>query len=405
MGLSVDKQLEKIERGTENLLPMKDLRKKLIRTEETGKPLKVKLGIDPSATQLHLGHAVVLKKLRDFQDLGHTAILIVGDFTRRIGDPTGRASTREKISEEEIRQNMRDYKNQAFQILEVKRCDFRYNSEWLGKLDFADIIELTSHYNVARMLEREDFNARFKEGKPISICEFLYPLAQAYDSVAVKADIELGGSDQWKNLLIGRDIQRQYGQEPQVVVTVPLLEGTDGTKSMSQTEDNYIAVNEEPSEMYGQIMSLSDRPVDKYFRLLTRLGPDKLGGLHPKEKKQKLAWEIVKDFHSKKAADEAQGEFKRVFEEGERPSEIPSIQIGSEIIKDDGTVWIIDLLESSGLVTSRSNARRLIEQGAVKLNDEKLESADVDPKFENGMVLRVGKRRYARLVKADGNQR
>ncbi len=405
MGLSVAEQLEKIERGTEDLLPMKDLRKKLIRAEETGKPLKVKLGIDPSATQLHLGHAVVLKKLRDFQDLGHTAILIVGDFTRRIGDPTGRVSTREKISEEEIKQNMRDYKNQAFQILDVKRCDFRYNSEWLGKLDFADIIELTSRYNVARMLEREDFNARFKEGRPISICEFLYPLAQAYDSVAVEADVELGGTDQWKNLLIGRDIQREYGQEPQVVVTIPLLEGTDGTKSMSQTEDNYIAVNEKPPEMYGQIMSLPDRIMDKYFRLLTRLHPHKLGELHPKEKKQKLAWTIVKDFHSQEAADEAQGEFKRVFEEGERPSEIPSVEIESGLIKADNTVWIIDLLETSGLVDSRSEAKRMIKQGAVRLNDVKVETIDFDPLFENGMLLQVGKRRYARLVKKDENQR
>lgn len=405
MGLAVDEQLERIERGTENLLPLKDLRKKLTRSTKTGKPLKVKLGIDPSASQLHLGHAVVLKKLRDFQDLGHTAVLIVGDFTRRIGDPTGQAVTREKISEEEIKRNMRDYKDQAFQILDLGRCDFRYNSEWLGKLDFADIIELTSKYNVARMLEREDFNARFQEGRPISICEFLYPLAQAYDSIAIKADVELGGSDQWKNLLIGRDIQREYGQEPQVVVTVPLLEGTDGTKSMSQTEGNYIAVNEEPSQMYGQIMSLPDRIMDKYFRLLTNILPQDLKELHPKEKKEKLAWAIVKDFHSQEAADQAQLEFKRVFEQGEKPSKIPSVKIDSKLIKDDNTVWIVDLLDSSGLVDSRSEAKRLIKQGAVRLNDEKVKNVDFDPPFEEGMLLQIGKRRYARLVKADGDQR
>lgn len=405
MRFSTEEQLAKIKRGTENLLPIEDLRKKLDRAKETGRSLKVKLGIDPSATQLHLGHTVVLKKLRDFQDLGHWAILIVGDFTRRIGDPTGRASTREKISEEEIRRNMSNYKSQAFQILDPDKCDFRYNSEWLAELDFADIIELASTYNVARMLEREDFRARFNEGKSISICEFLYPLAQAYDSVSVEADVELGGSDQWKNLLIGRDIQREYGQEPQVVVTVPLLEGTDGTKSMSQTEGNYIAVNEEPSQMYGQIMSLPDKVMDKYFRLLTNVQLKDLKELHPKEKKERLAWAIVKDFHSEKSANEAKDEFKKVFERGERPSEIPSVEIESGVIKDDNTIWIVDLLAISGLVDSRSEAKRMIEQGAVRLNDKKVETIDFDPLFEEGMLLQVGKRRFAHIIKADRDER
>ncbi|MCX7751086.1 MAG: tyrosine--tRNA ligase, partial [Candidatus Bipolaricaulota bacterium] len=292
-----ERQVALIEKNAETLLPREELVRRIERSLRTERPLRVKLGIDPSASHLTLGHAVVLRKLRTFQDLGHHAVLVVGDFTRRIGDPSGKSKTREPMSPEEIERNMRTYKEQAFRILDPRRAEVRYNSEWLEKLTLAQVVGLTARYTVARMLERDDFQRRFREGSPITIMEFLYPLAQAYDSVAVRADVELGGSDQRFNLLIGRDIQEAYGQEPQVILTMPLLLGTDGTFAMSQSRGNYIGVAEEPEEQFGKIMALPDELMPQYYRLLTDTLWEEVSSLHPKEAKKRLAWTIVGWLH------------------------------------------------------------------------------------------------------------
>ena len=348
----VRRDIEALGRNAETLIPEEDLARKLERFYREGKPLRVKLGIDPSAPHLTLGHAVVLRKLRQFQDLGHTAVLVVGDFTRRIGDPSGRAKTRPPMSPEEIQRNMASYKEQAYKILDPDRTEVRYNSEWLGKLTFEDVIHLTAKYTVARMLERDDFKRRFEEGIPITIMEFLYPLAQAYDSVAIEADVELGGSDQRFNLLIGREIQREYGQEPQVILTMPLLIGTDGVHAMSQSRGNYIGIDEPPEEQFGKLMSIPDELMPQYVTLLTDLDWGELEKPHPKEAKKRLAWEIVAWLHGEEAADRARRHFERVFEQEKPPEEMPEVRVPPELVDDAGTVWIIDLLSVSGLVSS-----------------------------------------------------
>ncbi len=395
---SFQSAIEKIKKGTADLVPEEELVEKLRVAKDEDRPLRVKLGVDPSSPDLTLGHAVVLRKLRQLQDLGHQAILVVGDFTRRIGDPSGRSTAREIMGAKEIEENMKDYEKQVFRILDPEKTEFRYNSEWLGKLKFEDIIELTSKYTVARMLERDDFAKRYSENKPISILEFLYPLAQAYDSVAVDADIELGGSDQRFNLIVGRQIQREFDQDPQLVMTVPLLTGTDGSKAMSQTRGNYIGINEPPEEMYGKLMSITDATMSEYFRLLTDKSLDDLGDIHPKEKKKRLAYEIVKYVYSEVEAEHAQEEFERVFEKNLKPNNIEEVVISRDQIKDDGTIWILNLLELSGFVSSRSEARRLIDQGGVKLNDEQVETVDFDPVIDEPIVLQVGKKKFVRLV-------
>ncbi len=394
----VRRDIELLKRNTETLLPEEELARKLERYYREGKPLRAKLGIDPSAPHLTLGHAVVLRKLRQFQDLGHIAVLVVGDFTRRIGDPSGRAKTRPPMSPEEIERNMASYKEQAFKILDPERTEVRYNSEWLGKLTFEDVIHLTAKYTVARMLERDDFKRRFEEGIPITIMEFLYPLAQAYDSVAIRADVELGGSDQRFNLLIGREIQREYGQEPQVVLTMPLLIGTDGVHAMSQSRGNYIGIAEPPEEQFGKIMSIPDELMPQYVALLTDLDWRELEKLHPKEAKKRLAWEIVAWFHGEEAADRARRHFERVFEEEKPPEEMPEVRVPAELLDEAGTVWIIDLLAASGLVSSRSEARRLVEQGGIWVNGEKVASRDARIELQKPLVLRVGRRRFARIL-------
>jgi len=384
--------------GVEDLIPREELKAKLRESEKEGRPLRVKLGVDPSSPDLTLGHAAVFRKLRQFQDLGHTAVLVVGDFTRRIGDPSGRSQTRSVMSAEEIEENMVDYERQAFRILDPERTEFRYNSEWLGKLSFEDIIELTSKYTVARMLERDDFSTRYQNNQPISILEFLYPLAQAYDSVAIDADVELGGSDQRFNLLIGRHIQREFNQEPQIILTVPLLEGTDGEMAMSQTRGNYIGLNEPPAEVYGKVMSLPDKVMPNYFRLLTEVSFRELKDLHPKEQKKRLAREVVGLIYSAVEAQHAEEEFEQVFEQGEKPSQMKEIQLSSDQIKEDGTVWIVDLLDISGFASSRSEARRLVKQGGVKVDDEKVETVDCDPLLDERLILQVGKTNFARFL-------
>lgn len=393
----VERQLRLIEKNAETLLPREELARKIARSLETGKPLRVKLGIDPSAPELTLGHAVVLRKLRQFQDLGHLAVLVVGDFTARIGDPSGRSKAREPLSPETIAENMKTYREQAFRILDPAKTEVRYNSEWLGKLTFSDILVLTSHYTVARMLEREDFAKRFQEGSPISIMEFLYPLAQAYDSVAVEADVELGGSDQRFNLLVGRDIQEAYGQEPQVILTMPLLIGTDGVRKMSKSWGNYIAISEPPEEQFGKLMAIPDELMPQYFRLLTDIDWEEVAHLHPKEAKKKLAWTVVASLHGVEEAEKAQAHFERVFEEERPPEVLQEVPVG-HLLDEAGRAPLVEVLLASGFVASKSEARRLIAQGGVWLDGVKVPAGQERVEIRPGMILRVGRRRFARLI-------
>jgi tyrosyl-tRNA synthetase len=389
---------EQLSIGADTLVPRDELIAKLEKSEKTGKRLRVKLGIDPSAPHLTLGHSVPLRKMRQFQDLGHTGVLIVGDFTRRIGDPSGRASTRGLMSEAEIKRNIETYQEQAYKILDPERTEVRYNSEWLAPMDLADIIQLTSKYTVARMLERDDFAKRYAEGRPISVLEFLYPLTQAYDSVAIQADVELGGADQLFNLLVGRDIQREYGQEAQIVLTVPLLLGIDGTRAMSQTTGNYVGLNEPAADMYGKVLSIPDELIRSYYVFLTDTDPQTIDDLPPRDGKRKLARELVSMYHSAEDAAAAEEEFDRIHIRHERPTDVPQVSLDRALLKDDGAVWIIDLLQASGLVESRSQAKRLIQQGGVKINDEKALAADVDIPFNPPVTVQVGKRSFAELI-------
>lgn len=397
IGQEVEQQLEVIERHAETLLPREELIRKLRRSLETGKPLRVKLGIDPSAPELTLGHAVVLRKLRQFQDLGHLAVLVVGDFTARIGDPSGRSKTREPLSPETVAENMKTYRDQAFRILDPACTEVRYNSEWLGELSFADVLKLTSHYTVAQLLAREDFAKRFEEGSPISLMEFLYPLAQAYDSVAVEADVELGGSDQRFNLLVGRDIQEAYGQEPQVILTMPLLIGTDGVRKMSKSWGNYIGMAEPPEEQFGKIMAIPDELMPQYYQLLADIPWENVAHLHPKEAKKKLAWTIVAELHGVDEADAAQAHFTRVFEEEKPPEALQDVPVG-HLVDAQGKVSMVELLVTSGLVSSKSEARRLLAQGGVWLDGVKVPADQSRLRVRPGMILRVGRRRFVRLV-------
>ena len=397
-------QLERIKRRTEDIVPEEELLQKLERSHKTGKPLRVKLGIDPTAPDIHLGFSVVLQKLRDFQDLGHVAVLIVGDFTARIGDPSGRKTTRPMLFPEEIERNLKTYKEQIFRILDPDpaKVEIRHNSEWLAPMTFEGVLELSSKYTVARMLERDDFHQRFREGVPITIREFLYPLAQAYDSVAVRADVELGGTDQRFNLLVGREIQERYGQEPQVAVLMPLLVGTDGTKKMSKSEGNYVGITEPPQEMFGKLMSIPDSLIEQYVQLLTDLDWEALKREHPMTQKKRLAFEIVKRYHGEEAAQKAQEEFERVFSKRERPTDVPRVEIPSAKL-EDGSLWIVELLEAAKLVQSRSEARRLIEQGAVELDGQRINSVEARVPIKDGMLVRVGKKRFAEIVlRGDG---
>lgn len=395
---AVEKELARIESGVSDLIPRDGLIRKLERSVKTKNPLRVKLGIDPSAPHLTLGHSVPLRKMRLFQDLGHIGVLVVGDFTRLIGDPSGQCSTRALMSAEEINRNMATYQEQAFKILDPKRTEIRYNSEWLGKLGFTDVIALSSKYTVARMLERDDFSKRFSANRPISILEFLYPLAQAYDSVAIHADIELGGNDQRFNLLLGRDIQREYGQEPQVILTVPLLIGIDGVRSMSQTAGNYVGVSERPGEMFGKLLAIPDELVQDYFFYLTDVSYETVASLSARDAKRKLASEIVVMYHGEEAAIRAQDEFDRVHIRHERPSEVSKVVIDRSLVKEDGLIWVVDLLQASGMVTSRAEAKRLITQGGVRINDKQVATADLDLLFEPPLLIQVGKRSFAEAV-------
>lgn len=390
--MSPAETLARLKRGTTELLPQDDLKRKLERSAQTGRPLRVKLGIDPSAPHLTLGHAVVIRKLRQFQQLGHTAILLVGDFTRLVGDPSGESATRPLMTKAQIEANMRTYKEQAFKLLDPQRTEVRYNSEWLSKLGVEGVIQLTSTYTVARMLEREDFSKRFKGNSPISLLEFLYPLLQAYDSVALEADVELGGHDQLFNLLIGRDIQQHYGQEPQVVLTVPLLIGTDGTRAMGQSKGNYIGISEPPEQIFGKVMSLPDDLMRQYYELLTDVPWAEVADLHPKACKQRLGRLIVTQCHDEATAQAAQGAFERVYAHKELPTDMPSVALTAT------SLWIVELLEHAGLIESRSQARRLIQQGGVQIDGEKVDNVDFQVLPRDGMVLKVGKHKFVKVA-------
>lgn len=396
--------LQQLKRGTTELLPEADLKQKLAHSAQTGRPLRVKLGIDPSAPHLTLGHAVVLRKLRQFQDLGHTAILLVGDFTRLVGDPSGESSTRPLITKETIEENMKTYQEQAFKILDPARTELRYNSEWLSTLGVEGLIQLCSKYTVARMLERDDFSKRYKENNPISVLEFLYPLLQAYDSVALEADVELGGHDQLFNLLIGRDIQQHYGQAPQVVLTVPLLIGTDGKKSMGQSKGNYIGISEPPEQIFGKIMSLPDELMPQYYELLTDVPWEQVKDLHPKDCKVKLGKMMVSWFHGDEAAQAAQAGFERVYARKELPDEMPEVVVSASQL-NAGTIWLIELLEHAKLVDSRSQARRLIQQGGVQIDGQKATDVNLQVAPSDGTVLKVGKHKFARIRLTDRGAR
>ena len=401
----VNEQLDIIKRGVSEIIREDDLVRKLEHSIRTNTPLKIKLGCDPSRPDLHLGHSVVLRKLRQFQDLGHQAVLIVGDFTGMIGDPSGRSKTRPSLTLEETRRNGQSYFEQATKILSSKKIQMLYNSEWLGKMDFADVIALGSKYTVARMLERDDFERRYKSGEPISIHELLYPLAQAMDSVAIKADVELGGTDQKFNLLVGRDIQREQGMEAQVALTMPILPGTDGVEKMSKSLDNYIGINESPQQIYGKTLSIPDKLIYEYFVLATNLPAADLASIkaeldnpanNPRNTKRRLARELVALYHSREAAKLAEEEFDRIFVKKDLPDEVPERAVSAE----GGTIGIIKLLTEAGLVSSNSEARRMVDQGAVSVDGNKVVDPNALINLERSAIVKVGKRRFARVSKA-----
>lgn len=404
--LSIDEQIDLLKRGTVEIISEQELRAKLIKAQAEQRPLRVKLGMDPSAPDVHLGHSVVLRKLRQFQDLNHEVFLIIGDFTGRIGDPTGKKTTRPQLTEEEIRANAATYASQVFKILDPERTRIVYNNDWLGKLTFADVIRLASTYTVARMMEREDFRTRFQQQLPISLHEFLYPLAQAYDSVALQADVELGGTDQKFNLMVVRDVQREYGQEPEVAIISPILVGTDGVEKMSKSLGNYIGITDPPNEMYGKTMSIPDEQIIPYFELLTDVRPEEIksmetamagGRLNPRDAKMRLARELVTMYHGADAAAAAEEEFIKVFSRGGVPDEMPEVKLDPKMVTD-GRISLIDLLSRSGLVGSNSEARRLIRQGAVRVDGERVAEEFAQVKVRQGTVVQVGKRRYARIT-------
>lgn len=400
---SVAEQIALIERGAVDFHSREDLVKKLTRSLETGKPLTIKAGFDPTAPDLHLGHTVLIQKLRHFQILGHEVNFLIGDFTGLIGDPTGKSETRPPLTPEDVKRNAETYKEQVFKILDPEKTKVVFNSTWLGQLSSYEMIRLASELTVARMLERDDFKKRFESNRPISIHEFLYPLIQGYDSVAMRADVELGGTDQLFNLLMGRDLQRSRGQEPQVVLTMPLLEGLDGINKMSKSLGNYIGISEQPDSIFGKIMSISDDLMFRYYELLSDLSmaditvlKDKIcaGQLHPKAAKVQLAKEMVARFHSQAAADDAERNFEQIFARHELPDEIEEVHLHAT----EAEIWVPKLLLDAGLVKSTSDGRRMIQQHAVAIEGEKVSDINAAVPTRGSVLLKVGKRRFCRVI-------
>jgi tyrosyl-tRNA synthetase len=401
---SVEEQIAILRQGAVEIIPEDDLRRKLERALREGEPLVVKQGFDPTAPDIHLGHTVGLRKLRQFQDLGHKVVFLIGDFTGMIGDPSGRSETRKRLEHQELVENAKTYTEQAFKILDPKRTLVDYNSRWLAKLEFADVLRLTATQTVAQMLERDDFEKRYAAGRPISLLEFVYPLAQGYDSVVLNADVEIGATEQKFNLLMAREIQRHYGQEPEVILTLPILEGIDGTEKMSKSLGNYIGITEAPEEIFGKTMRIPDTLILKYFELVTSRTPAELDALrvrlqdpatNPSHLKRELARELVTQFHDAEAAQAAEAHFNRLFVQHGRPDEPDRVELDA----GDGGLWIVKALTQAGLCESSSQARRMIQQGAVKLDGAKL--ADVDTKLaarKQPYALQVGKRGFADIV-------
>lgn len=400
MNSDIKDVLATLKRGTVDIYSEKELEERLAEAAKTGKQLRIKLGMDPTAPDLHLGHTVVMRKLRQFQDLGHKAVLIIGDYTARIGDPTGQNSTRPVLSGEQIDANAQTYFNQAGKILDTSedKLEVRPNSQWLKSLDLVDIIKLCSTMTVARMLERDTFDLRYKKGDPISIHEFLYPLMQGYDSVMVQSDVELGGTDQTFNNLVGRDLQRFNDQKPQIVMTMPILVGLDGVQKMSKSKNNYIGVTDAPSEMFGKIMSISDEMMENYFTLLTDISDEEIKVLtdqsqtHPKTAKVILAKNIIEQFHSAEAALQAEEEFEKIFARKELPTDV------DEVVLEGGEIMASKLVVSAGLAQTGGEAKRLITQGGVTIDGNKVSNPSEMIELSDGMILKVGKRKFAQIV-------
>jgi tyrosyl-tRNA synthetase len=394
--MTLDEQLDFLGKGTVDFIERNDLKAKLAR----GKPLTVKVGFDPTAPDIHLGHTVVIRKMKHFQQLGHRVIFLIGDFTGLIGDPTGKKATRPPLSREEVLQNAETYKQQIFKILDPKTTEIRFNSEWLGALGSEGMVRLAAKYTLARILERDDFRKRFDNHQPIAIHELLYPLAQGYDSVALKADVEMGGTDQLFNLLVGRDLMREYGLEPQVVITMPLIEGLDGVEKMSKSLGNYIGINEDAGSMFGKVMSISDELMWKYYTLCTDLTPAEIAAkresLHPMEAKRELAKSIIRDFHDAGAADAAEEEFRRVFSQRQAPAEIEETTLPSATEPQ----LLSKIIVAAGLSESNKEAQRVIAQGGVLVDDAKVSDprATIEAGSGRSYVLKVGKRRFAKVV-------
>lgn len=395
----VKAELDVVKRGCDELLVESELATKLEKSHSTGVPLRIKLGLDPTAPDIHLGHTVVLNKMRQLQDLGHTVIFLIGDFTATIGDPSGRNVTRPPLTAEQIKENAETYYAQASMILDPEKTEVRYNSQWCDKLGARGLIQLASRYTVAQMIERDDFTKRFKEGIPISIHEFLYPLLQGYDSVELKADLELGGTDQKFNLLVGRELQKEYGQVPQCVLTMPLLEGTDGVEKMSKSKGNYIGISESPDSIFGKIMSISDTLMWRYFELLSTRSMQEISdlrqqteqGLNPRDAKVMLAQELVSRFHDRGAAERALKEFNARFRDGEMPQDMPEITLAG------APLGLLKVLRESGLVASASEGQRNVEQGGVRIDGTRIEDRSLS--LEPGIyIVQVGKRRFARIT-------
>jgi tyrosyl-tRNA synthetase len=403
--MTLNEQLEFLKRGTVDVIPIEELKKKLENSAATGRKLRVKLGCDPTAPDLHLGHSVVIRKMRAFQELGHDVIFLIGVFTGMIGDPTGRNTTRPPLTREQIDANAETYKAQIFRLLDPEKTIIEYNDKWLNAFKPEDFIRLTAKVTLAQMLERDDFSKRLAGGVPISLHELLYPLAQGYDSVALRSDVELGGTDQKFNLLMAREIQRAYGVEPQVIMTTPLLEGLDGVEKMSKSKNNYIGVTEPPDEIYGKVMSISDELMWRYYELLTELTPGEIarlkseiesGARHPRDVKSELAKKLVADFHSRAEADRAEAEFIRRFRERQTPTDVPT-----RVIKPAApTIKLVDLLTQVDLAPSKAEARRLIAQGAVKVNGERVTEAtfEIDTTATKEIQLQVGKLKFLKII-------
>jgi tyrosyl-tRNA synthetase len=398
--MNIDQQLELLTSRHVDLFSADELKKKLEVAAKEGRGLRIKYGADPSAPDIHLGHVVGLNKLREFQDAGHTVVFIIGDFTGMIGDPSGKSATRPALSKEQVLENAESYKKQIFKILDPEKTEVRFNSEWLGKMKFEDVIRLSAHVTVAQILARDDFSKRYADNKPISLVEFLYPLVQAYDSVMVEADVELGGTDQLFNLLLGRELQKIYGQYPQVVMTLPLIEGLDGVQKMSKSLNNYVGVNEPPKEMFGKLMSVSDELMWKYFLYVLCRKPADIeamqaqvaaGELHPRAVKEDLARSVVDRFVGEGEGAKAAEEFARIFAQKKLPQEMLDLELPAE------DIGLINLVVKAGFAPSNGEARRLIQQGGVRINDEQIKDIKAAITPADGMILRVGKRKFARL--------